>query len=82
MGPVEEAVTAELGAMGPQAVASALGASTVDLARRHDEVESAAQAAQVAKEMRANLAALAERFPPAAEDDWVDELKARREREA
>lgn len=81
-GPVETAVRAELDGMGAGAVASALGASAVDLARRQDAAHLPQQAAQVAKELRETLRVLGERFPLAAEDDEVDELRARRERGA
>jgi hypothetical protein len=82
MGPVEEAVRAEVERMGAEAVASALGASAVDLGRRQDEAHLPSQAAQVAKELRETLRVLAERFPPALEQDGLDELRARRERGA
>lgn len=82
-GPVEAATLAELESMGAAAVASALGASVVDLARRQDGAHLPNQAAQCAKELRETLKVLAVRFPPAPVADRVDELKeqARKRRE-
>lgn len=82
MGPVEQATRDELHGMGRAAVASALGASAVDLARRQDAAHLPNQAAQCAKELRENLRVLAERFPPASAQDGVDELRQRREQGA
>lgn len=79
VGPVEAAVRAEVESMGPGAVASALGASAVDLGKRQDTAHMPNQAAQCAKELRETLRALAERFPPAPEEDAVDGLRKRRE---
>lgn len=79
-GPIEQAVCADLTAMGELALRSALGASLVDLARRQDGTESAATAAQVAKELRAGLVELARAFPPVSTADELDELRRRRER--
>lgn len=79
LGPVESATRDEMELMGPAAVASALGASVVDLARRQDESHLPNQAAQCAKELRETLKVLVDRFPPATAKDAVAELRARRE---
>lgn len=76
---VERATRAELRAMGPEAVKSALGQSAIDLARRQDDAHLPNQAAQCAKELRETLKVLAQRFPPKPAADPVDELRARRE---
>lgn len=81
-GPVEAATARELEAMGKGAAEAALGASALDLARRQDAANQPNFAAQCAKELRETLKVLAERFPPPAEEDWLDEIRKREEGEA
>ncbi len=71
---VEDAVQAELEALGPAVPGSALGASALALARQMDSRVSWA----VAKELRETLGAIKALSPPKQEVGPSDELAERR----
>jgi hypothetical protein len=75
---VEIAVRRDLAAM-PGLAESGLAATALDLARRLDAADvRPAAASMLAAQLRATLLDLRKLAPPVAEEDGVDELRARR----
>jgi hypothetical protein len=75
----EAAARRDLRALPKDISTGALGTAYVILARRMDSGVSTRDAATLAREMRMALLAMHEMAPPAAEDDFVDELRVKRE---
>lgn len=76
---VEAAARRDLRALPKDLSAGALATAYLVLARRMDAGVSTRDAATLAREMRMALLAMHEMAPPAAEDDFVDELRVKRE---
>lgn len=75
----ETAARRDLKALPKDISAGGLGIAYLVLARRMDAGVSTRDAATLAREMRMVLLAMHEMAPPAAEDDFVDELRLKRE---
>lgn len=78
-GPISLAVTRDLEQMPATLRDSGLAASALDLARRLDAADvRPAAASMLHAQLRATLLDLRKLAPPAAEEDGLDELRARR----
>lgn len=80
-GQVEAAVLRDLDAMPERVRESGVAAIALDQARRLDGLDSGTQptaASMLAAQLRTTLLELAKLAPPLAEEDGVDELRARR----
>lgn len=80
-GPVETAVLSDLAPMPESIRTSGVAAIALDQARRLDGLDSGTQptaASMLAAQLRTTLLELARLAPPLAEEDGVDELRARR----
>jgi hypothetical protein len=75
----ETAARRDLKALPKDISGGGLGIAYLVLARRMDAGVSTRDAATLAREMRMVLLAMHEMAPPAAEDDFVDELRLKRE---
>lgn len=76
---VETAARKDLRALPKDLSEGGLGRAYLLLARRMDAGVSTRDAATLAREMRMVLLAMHEMAPPQAEDDFVDELRVKRE---
>jgi hypothetical protein len=80
VGAIEDAVRAEIDALGAEQIAPGLAAAALNLARHQDETDAPTAAAVVARDLRAILLDLRKLAPVQSEGDALDDLAARRER--
>lgn len=79
MGPIEKAARRDVRAMPDEFRSCAVAVAYIMLARRLDAGMSPRDAGTVARELRMALLTLHEMAPPKRENDFVDEVRVKRE---